>query len=76
MRIDIAGWLQDISEKADEVREALWNGTLPDLATQDEDATLQAILKETFTALEIYERQCREKVRRESDPGPSQEQRL
>jgi len=75
-RLDIAGWLQELAEKANEVRIALWDGSLPDLASTDEDWDLQSALKESYEALERYERQCREKVRPDRDPGPSQEQRL
>ncbi len=75
-RLDIAGWLQEVSETADEVRQGLWDGSLPDLASTDEDWELQNALKESFEALERYERQCREKVRPETDLGPSQEQRI
>ena len=75
-RLDIAGWLQELAEKATEVRIALWDGSLPDIASTDEDWDLQNALKESFEALERYERQCREKVRPETDLGPSQEQRI
>lgn len=74
--IDIPGWLQNVAEKAEEIREAIWSGTLPDTASRDADYALQAILKEAYVSMEIYERECWENVRQERDPGPSQEQRL
>lgn len=73
---DIAGWLQNVSEKAEELREAIWSGTLPDTASLDADASLESALKEAYASMEIYERECLESVRPERDPGPSQEQRL
>ncbi len=74
--IDIPGWLQNVAEKAEEIREAIWSGTLPYTASRDASASLQAILREAYASMEIYERECLESVRPERDPGPSQEQRL
>ena len=76
----IAGWLQDVATLCTEIQDGLHDGSIPDLASSDDDCEVLAALERAFNTLDRYKSNCFEAALPEAgddrDLGPSQEQRL
>ena len=74
----IAGWLQDVATLCTEIQDGLHDGSIPDLASSDDDWELLAALEGAFNTLDLYKSNCFKAALADDDrdPGPSQEQRL
>ena len=76
----IAGWLQDVATLCTELQDGLHDGSIPDLASSDDDWELLAALERAFNTLDRYKAHCFEVALAaagdDRDLGPSQEQRL
>lgn len=74
----IANCLENVAEICMLLHDGLYDGTIPDLATEADDSDLRARLKFTVLELQRYRDRCFAEAERQKmlDPGPSQEQRL
>ena len=76
----LEGWLQDVAETATEVLHALLSTEIFDHADEDKRSALFHSLNVTYAALVAYRQSCEDyrepEYQSETDPGPSQEQRL
>lgn len=76
----LEGWLQDVAETATEVLHALLAVEILDHADEDKRTELLGSLTAAYDALVAYRQSCEDyrepEYQSETDPGPSQEQRL